>query len=58
MLEWLHDAQIPWVVDFIRNVASGFLVDIFVHTDFRTLPCKRTHGLGANARALLSFTTT
>ena len=57
MIEWLHDAQPQWVVDFIRNVVARVSLDILVHGDFSALPAKIPHGLIANARPLLNFTT-
>ena len=57
MLEWIHDAQPQWVVDFVCNVANGALLAVLVHGDFYALPNKGPQGPPANARPLLNFTT-
>ena len=57
MPEWLHDAQLKWVVDFVCNVANGLPVAVLVHRDFYALPNKVPHGPLANAPPLLNCTT-
>ena len=57
MLERLHNAQLQWVVKFIRNVATGVPLDVLVHGDFYALPAKTPHGPIAKAQPLLNFTT-
>ena len=57
MLEWLHDVQLQWVVDFIRDVATRVPLDVVVHGDLYALRAKIPHGPIANARVLLNFTT-
>ena len=58
MLEWLQEAQLQWLVDFVCNAATGVPVDVLVHGDFCALPAKTTHGPMGNSRPFLNFTTT
>ena len=50
MLEWLHYAQLQWVVGFIRNVAHVAPLDIPVHGNFYALLSKTLHGPIVNGR--------
>ena len=57
MLQWLHDADCQWVVDFIGNAAAGAPLDILDHGDFYAEPSKTPPGPNVIAHPLVNFTT-
>ena len=57
MIEWLHDTELQWVVEFLQSVSTRVPLRGLVHVDFYALPAKVPHGPIVNARPFLNFTT-
>ena len=56
-IDWLRDAELQWVVEFLRSVSIGVPLRALVHGDFCPLTAKVPYGPIVNARPLLNFAT-
>ena len=57
MIEWLHDEELQWVVEFLQSVSTGVPLRALVHGHFYALHAKVLHEPIVNAPPLLNCTT-